>query len=109
MATEADTCRKFVVPNRKLQAKPAGWDSDPHAIAEQCRFTGGRVLVRGPSIEVFQQVADRVIDLQSTLPDVLKVRPVSDHGNANEIIGKSSGVDHLRNAINQLKSLVYAA
>jgi len=31
MATEADTCRKFVVP--KLQA--AGWDSDPHSMAEQ--------------------------------------------------------------------------
>ncbi len=31
MSTEADTCRKFVVP--KLQS--AGWDSDPHSIAEQ--------------------------------------------------------------------------
>jgi restriction endonuclease S subunit len=31
MSTEADTCRKFVVP--KLKA--AGWDSDPHSIAEQ--------------------------------------------------------------------------
>ena len=30
MSTEADTCRKFVVP--KLQA--AGWDSDPQSIAE---------------------------------------------------------------------------
>jgi hypothetical protein len=29
--TEADTCRKFVVP--KLLA--AGWDSDPHSIAER--------------------------------------------------------------------------
>jgi hypothetical protein len=31
MSTEADTCRKFVVP--KLQS--AGWDSDPHSIAGQ--------------------------------------------------------------------------
>ena len=30
MATEADTCRKFVVP--KLQA--AGWDTDPHLCVE---------------------------------------------------------------------------
>jgi type I restriction enzyme R subunit len=37
MSTEADTCRKFVVP--KLQA--AGWDSDPHSIAEQRSFTDG--------------------------------------------------------------------
>jgi type I restriction enzyme R subunit len=40
---EADTCRKFVVP--KLQA--AGWDDDPHSIAEQRTFTDGRIVVRG--------------------------------------------------------------
>jgi type I restriction enzyme R subunit len=40
---EADTCRKYVVP--KLQA--AGWDSDPHSIAEQRTFTDGRILVTG--------------------------------------------------------------
>ena len=43
MSTEADTCRKFVVP--KLQA--AGWDNDPHSIAEQRFFTDGRIVVRG--------------------------------------------------------------
>jgi len=37
---EADTCRKFVVP--KLQA--AGWDNDPHSIAEQRTITDGRVV-----------------------------------------------------------------
>jgi hypothetical protein len=44
-----------------------------------------------------------------TLPDVLKVRPISDHGNVNEIIGKFGGADHLRTAVNQLQSLLYAA
>ncbi|MBB4373756.1 type I restriction enzyme R subunit [Bradyrhizobium sp. cir1] len=43
MATEADTCRKFVVP--KLQS--AGWDSDPHSIAEQRTITDGRVVPVG--------------------------------------------------------------
>ena len=38
MANEADTCRKYVVP--KLQA--AGWDNDPHSIAEQRTITDGR-------------------------------------------------------------------
>lgn len=33
--TEADTCRKFVVP--QLQA--AGWDNEPHSIAEQRTIT----------------------------------------------------------------------
>jgi type I restriction enzyme R subunit len=41
--TEADTCRQYVVP--KLQA--AGWDSDPHSIAEQRSFTDGRIIVAG--------------------------------------------------------------
>jgi type I restriction enzyme R subunit len=47
MPNEADTCRKFVVP--KLQA--AGWDSDPHSIAEQRTFTDGRIIVRGNRTE----------------------------------------------------------
>ena len=47
MSTEADTCRKFVVP--KLQA--AGWDNDPHSIAEQRWFTNGRIVVRGNHAE----------------------------------------------------------
>ncbi|MGA2541689.1 MAG: DEAD/DEAH box helicase family protein [Verrucomicrobiota bacterium] len=47
MPSEADTCRKFIVP--KLQA--AGWDSDPHSIAEQRYFTDGRIVVRGSRAE----------------------------------------------------------
>ena len=34
---EADTCRKFIVP--RLQA--AGWDTEPHSIAEQRTITDG--------------------------------------------------------------------
>jgi type I restriction enzyme R subunit len=43
MNSEADTCRKYVVP--KLLA--AGWDSDPHSIAEQRTITDGRVIPVG--------------------------------------------------------------
>ena len=43
MPTEADTCRKFVVP--KLQA--AGWDMPPHVINEQRTFTDGRIVFVG--------------------------------------------------------------
>jgi type I restriction enzyme, R subunit len=43
--SEADTCRKFVVP--ALQA--AGWDNDPHSIAEQRLITAGRILPQGSS------------------------------------------------------------
>ncbi len=41
--TEADTCRKFVVP--KLQT--VGWDNDPHSIAEQRSITDGRIVPVG--------------------------------------------------------------
>jgi type I restriction enzyme R subunit len=41
--TEADTCRKFVVP--RLQA--AGWEGEPHSIAEQRTITDGRIIPVG--------------------------------------------------------------
>src|SRR2546430_16824923 len=43
MPTEADTCRTFVVP--RLQA--AGWDNEPHSIAEQRTITDGRIVPVG--------------------------------------------------------------
>jgi type I restriction enzyme R subunit len=45
MPTEADTCRKFVVP--KLQA--VGWDTEPYSIAEQRTITDGRIVPVGKS------------------------------------------------------------
>ncbi|MCU0776308.1 MAG: DEAD/DEAH box helicase family protein [Akkermansiaceae bacterium] len=41
--TEADTCRKFVVP----ALQKAGWDDDPHVIAEQRTITDGRIVPVG--------------------------------------------------------------
>ena len=43
MLSEADTCRKSVVP--LLQA--AGWDTEPHSIAEQRTITDGRIVPVG--------------------------------------------------------------
>ncbi|PYJ27432.1 MAG: DEAD/DEAH box helicase [Verrucomicrobia bacterium] len=43
MPTEADTCRKFVVP--KLQV--AGWDNEPYSISEQRIITDGRIVPVG--------------------------------------------------------------
>jgi type I restriction enzyme R subunit len=48
-------------------------------------------------------------ELQFTLPDVLKVPPISHHGNVTEIMGKFGGPDQLRDAVNRLQSLLYAA
>jgi type I site-specific restriction endonuclease len=44
--TEADTCRKYVLP--KLIA--AGWDSEPHSFTEQRTFTDGRIIVSGGKV-----------------------------------------------------------
>ena len=43
MSNEADTCRKHVVP--LLQS--AGWDREPHSIAEQRTITDGRIVPLG--------------------------------------------------------------
>ena len=43
MANEADTCRKSVVP----LLQQAGWDNEPHSIAEQRTITDGRIIPVG--------------------------------------------------------------
>lgn len=42
------------------------------------------------------------------LPDVLKVRPISDHGKVNEIVDKFGGAEQLREAVGKLQILLYA-
>jgi type I restriction enzyme R subunit len=43
MSNEADTCRKYVVP----LLQNAGWDREPHSIAEQRSITDGRIVPLG--------------------------------------------------------------
>src|SRR5512136_2375434 len=47
MITEADTCRKYVLP----KLTQAGWDNDPHSFTEQKTFTDGRIVVTGQKIK----------------------------------------------------------
>ncbi|HOP48316.1 MAG TPA: DEAD/DEAH box helicase family protein [Desulfobacteraceae bacterium] len=44
--TEADTCRKFVLP----KLVDAGWDTEPHSFTEQRTFTDGRIIVSGGKV-----------------------------------------------------------
>jgi type I restriction enzyme, R subunit len=46
---------------------------------------------------------------QFVIPDVLKVPPISEHGNVLEIAGFFGGPEKLREAINRLQTLLYAA
>ena len=46
---------------------------------------------------------------QLKLPDVLKVPPLSRHGNPSEIARSFGGPEELRAAVEELESLLYAA
>ncbi len=46
MSTEADTCRKYVLP----KLIEAGWDNEPHSFTEQRTFTDGRIVLMGKQI-----------------------------------------------------------
>lgn len=46
MSTEADTCRKYVLP-KLIQA---GWDNEPHSFTEQRTFTDGRIVLVGNKV-----------------------------------------------------------
>lgn len=43
---EADTCRTYVLP--RLVA--AGWENEPHSLAEQRTFTDGRIITNGRNV-----------------------------------------------------------
>ena len=46
---------------------------------------------------------------QFVIPDVLKVPPISEHGNISEIIETFGGAEKLREAVVRLQTLLYAA
>jgi type I restriction enzyme R subunit len=46
VSTEADTCRRYVLP----KLIESGWDNEPHSFTEQRTFTDGRILVSGGKI-----------------------------------------------------------
>jgi type I restriction enzyme R subunit len=58
--------------------------------------------------ELLEKYADHGT-AQFVLPDVLEVPPLSQHGNVVEIAGIFGGPDHLRAAVAELQTLLYAA
>lgn len=62
--------------------------------------------------EILNELLEKYADdgeLQFSLPDILKLPPISQHGNVNEITQKFGGPDRLRTAVNQLQELLYSA
>jgi type I restriction enzyme R subunit len=47
-------------------------------------------------------------EVQFSLPDILKVPPISQHGTVREIAEVFGGNDQLRNAVIALQTLIYA-
>jgi type I restriction enzyme R subunit len=61
--------------------------------------------------EILQQLLDKYIEHGPggfAVPDILKVAPLSSHGNVLEIAGKFGGPEQLRAAVDQLQTLLYA-
>ena len=58
--------------------------------------------------EILEKYAEHGM-AQFKMPDILKVPPISDHGNVLEITKKFSGADKLRGALAEMQSLLYAA
>ena len=61
--------------------------------------------------EILQHILDKYIEhgtAQFKVPDILKVAPISAHGNVLEIAGKFGGPDQLRAAVAKLQTLLYA-
>jgi type I restriction enzyme R subunit len=62
--------------------------------------------------EILDQVLEKYAEYgvaQFQIPDILKVPPISEHGNVLEISGMFGGPEALRAAINELQNLIYAA
>jgi type I restriction enzyme R subunit len=61
---------------------------------------------------VLNELLDKYIEFgtaQFTIPDVLKVPPISQHGNVIEIAEMFGGPEQLRSAVGELQQLLYAA
>ncbi len=73
MLTEADTCRKYILPN--LLA--AGWDNEPHSIAEQRTFSDQRHIVAyldglQANVDALKQLqSETAAELDALLPAIL--------------------------------------
>jgi type I restriction enzyme R subunit len=69
------------------------------------RFTNG-------ARQVLAELLDKYVEFgtaQFQIPDILKVPPLSEHGNVVEIAELFGGPEQLRAAVGELQQLLYAA
>ena len=58
--------------------------------------------------ELLNKYAEHGVD-QFVIPDTLKVTPISNYGNVIEIANYFGGANQLKNAVNEMQNLLYAA
>lgn len=61
--------------------------------------------------QILNELLDKYVEYGTAefkVPDILKVSPISDHGNIIEIAAKFGGPDELRTAIAKMQTLLYA-
>jgi type I restriction enzyme R subunit len=63
-----------------------------------------------------RQILDEILEkyvvygtAQFKMPDILKVPPISEHGNVIEIVEKFGGAEKLRDALSEMQTLLYAS
>ena len=62
--------------------------------------------------DVLNELLEKYVEFgtaQFQIPDILKVPPISEHGNVMEIAGLFGGGDKLREAVGELQQLLYVA
>ena len=61
--------------------------------------------------QILNEILDKYVEYGTAefrIPDILKVEPVSQHGNVVEIAAKFGGAEHLRDALGEMQTLLYA-
>jgi type I restriction enzyme R subunit len=78
------------------------------------RLSKGRVdfweYFKPEAREILTQILDKYVEHGTTefrLPDILRVAPVSDHGNPVEIAAKFGGADQLKTAVERMQVMLY--
>jgi len=62
--------------------------------------------------QILNEILDKYVEFGTAefkVPDILKVEPISQHGNVVEIAVKFGGADQLRGAIEKMQTLLYAS
>lgn len=93
----------YSAPIRSRRERAASVRADRKAFFE--KFTNG-------PREVLDELLQKYVEFgtaQFQIPDILKVPPISQHGNVVEIAGLFGGPDELRQAVGELQQLLYAA